>query len=107
MLKPLWILAALPASADSPGPGAWLLGGFVVLANAGIVYWRWRQHCARRDVESALERLAAGEPVASEAVGDASRLMVKVEARHAALQREAAEARFDLRTIIAAMEDGV
>lgn len=98
----LWISgAALPVATLSTG--AWVAGAVVVLLSAAIIAWRWQQ-C--RATERALERLANGETLPPGA-GEIGRLLGKVEARHALLQREAGNALFDLHAIMAGMEDGV
>jgi two-component system phosphate regulon sensor histidine kinase PhoR len=70
-----------------------------------VIIWRsWRMP---RDVERGLQRLAEGANLPDAAKGEIGRLLRKVAARHAALQREASDARFDLHAIMAGMEDGV
>jgi two-component system phosphate regulon sensor histidine kinase PhoR len=79
----------------------------IVLHFAAVVVYALRHHRLRERVERALGTLAQGGAADVGKKDEIGRVLRKVEARHALLQREAADARFDLRAIMAGMEDGV
>ncbi|HEV7403000.1 MAG TPA: ATP-binding protein [Chthoniobacteraceae bacterium] len=114
MLKLPWIFGAVlalatPAAGSAHQSSLWLsvVGGAATAWCSFAGVWLWRQWLLFKQVEAALEQLAHGRPVDVKMTGDLDRAFSKAEARQAALQREAGDARFDLRAIMAGMEDGV
>jgi two-component system phosphate regulon sensor histidine kinase PhoR len=114
MLKLLWIFLGMAAAASEYGAlyekGLRLLYVFAtmgVTASICATVWMWRHARLKKHVEDALKAVANGASLPPGATGEIGRLLGKVEARQAMLQREASDARFDLRAIMAGMEDGV
>ena len=87
--------------------GSHLLIWITALLAAGLGLCYWERCRLRSQVEEALTKLANGEPIDGGIPGDIGRLLRKVGGRFTALSREANDARFDLRALVAGMEDGV
>jgi two-component system phosphate regulon sensor histidine kinase PhoR len=107
MVKVLWILGAPVVGDDAWRSTLHLFAdpGFVLVI--AIMIFAWWRRWLRRKVERAFQRLAEGIPMEGSRNDDIGRLIDKIEQRQAALQRAASEAQFDLRAIMAGMEDGV
>src|SRR3954470_22786960 len=106
MLKLLTMLAAEPTpTVDEMLRKAHLLyvwfAVVILLHFIAVVVYALRYQRLRERVEGALGTLAQGGAADIREKDEIGRVLRKVEARHALLQREASDARFDLRAIIA------
>lgn len=113
MLKLFWIIGDVLAAQDDMllvqkmMRVVYLFLGLALLAKIITTIWIWKYRRFQKRMENALKLLADGAAVPAGPKGEIGRLFGKVEERHAALQREASDARFDLHAIMAGMEDGV